>query len=114
MNKEKNLIESKSLINTYKRFKFRNYLNKRTLRGRIFFFLKYKNVNLFKLIPHKYPGNLSKILLTKLVLYNSGNFQVTFITKTIIPQKSFIFTILNFIKLYFYNKTQSTYTIKKI
>jgi hypothetical protein len=68
MSREKNLIKNKSLINTYKKCKFRNYLNKRILRGKIFFLLKYKSINLYKTISHNL-GFVPNVLTTDL----SGN-----------------------------------------
>lgn len=48
MKKEKNLIESKVLVNTFKRFKSKNYLNKSFLKKNLFYILKYKTTNLYR------------------------------------------------------------------
>ncbi len=46
MKKKKNLIENKVLINTFKKFKLKNNLNKSNLKKKSFFFLKYKIIKL--------------------------------------------------------------------
>lgn len=47
MKKVKNLTENKGLINTFKKSKLKNYLNKASLKKKDFFLLKYKK-NVFK------------------------------------------------------------------
>lgn len=52
MKRVKNLIESKGLINTFKKTKTKNYISKSILKKKGFFFLKFKAIKL-KTINYK-------------------------------------------------------------
>ena len=47
MKKVENLIEKKDLINTFKRFKFKNQKNKFFLKKKTYFFLKLKKKSIY-------------------------------------------------------------------
>ncbi len=96
MKKEKNLIENKVLINTFKKFKLKNYLNKTFLKKKSFIFLKFKNK---KLIKVNFFKNTLYLNTLKLPTYNSlilKNYIITF--ECLNLKKSLYKSTLNFIK----------------
>ena len=96
MKKEKNLIENKVLINTFKKFKLKNYLNKTILRKKSFIFLKFKNKKLIKI--NFLRENSSILLRLKLSFHNDliiQNYTTNF--KDLSLKKSLYKSILNFI-----------------
>jgi hypothetical protein len=60
MKKERNLIENKGLINTFKKFKLKNYLNKTFLKKKSFIFLKFKDKKLKNVLAFKRNTFLKK------------------------------------------------------
>jgi hypothetical protein len=101
MRKEKNLTENKGLINTFKKSKLKNYLNKSILGKRDFFFLKYRQNKFCKFFK-----KLSKFVLYKNVfnnLYCSYNKKSNLFKKSQFKKTSNFFKLtLMFIDLYFY------------
>lgn len=64
MKKEKNLIENQGLINTYRKFRIKNYINKKNIKRRFFYFLKYKSFllsNNYFITPQKQLGFVKTI-----------------------------------------------------
>ena len=96
MRKGKNLIENKVLINTFKKFKLKNNLNKSSLKKKSFFFLKYKAVNLklfFKTLKNKTPfPKTNKTLFIKNTLSTFLKKQNKNILKTFLILIIFIFS----------------------
>ncbi len=97
MKKVKNLIENKDLINTFKKSKTKNNLNKSILKKRTFFFLKYKCINLVKFVKIFNKNNQLKYIFNKPL--SLGCF---FVNINQIKNKNFLKTTLMFIKLYLY------------
>ncbi len=101
MRRVKNLTENKDLINTFKKSKLKNYLNKSILGKKDFFFLKYRQ-NKFS----KFFKKLSKFFFYKVVfgkLYCNYNEKSNpFKRKQFKGTFSFFKTTLMFIDLYFY------------
>ena len=86
MRKEKNWIENKDLINTFKKFKTRNLLNKTSLKKNSFFLRKFHKKKIFL---KKFSWKNFKLVSFK---YNVHNLQNT----------NVLHKITMFINLYFY------------
>lgn len=99
MKRIKNLTENKDLINTFKKTKFRNYLNKAVFKKKNFFFLKYKQLCFKKLFKF-----LFKFFFYKSVfLYFKNNSSKNALFNINFKENSNYFKILlMFIDLYFY------------
>ena len=85
MKKGKNLIENKGLINTFKKLKYKNFLNKTNSKKIEFFFKKFYNEKIFL-------KKFSWKKLENIKLFKTSTFTNNSICKVIIM----------FIKLYFY------------
>ena len=85
MKKGKNLIENKGLINTFKKLKYKNFLNKTNSKKIEFFLKKFYNEKIFL-------KKFSWKKLENIKLFKTSTFTNNSICKVIIM----------FIKLYFY------------
>lgn len=101
MKKVKNLTENKDLINTFKKSKLKNYLNKSILRKRDFFFLKYRQNKFCKFFKKLSKFSLYSSTFNK--LYTNYSIKNNFIKKSQFKKTfNFFKTTLMFINLYFY------------
>jgi len=86
MKKIENLIEKKDSINTFKKFKFKNYLNKSFLKKKSFFFFRFRSrgVSIQKVQSQKYTIKLTfrKIFQLKNNKINNIYRQETFLKKS--------------------------------
>ena len=91
MKKIKNLTENKDLINTFKRFKIRQYLNKTSLKKNFFYTSKFKS-NFYLRFFFKHRNTLIFLKSRKIDFYRKHNL-------------SFFKVILMFNNLYVYSKS---------
>ena len=99
MKKGKNLIENKGLINTFKKLKYKNFLNKTNSKKIEFFLKKFYNEKIF-LKKFSWKNFLEKIFLKKFSWKKLENIKL-FKTSTF-TNNSICKVIIMFIKLYFY------------
>lgn len=92
MKRVKNLIENKGLINTFNKQKIGFYLNKAFSKKSNFYFLKYKNNNLLRVV-----------FLKKNKFFKSNQVKKDF-SLIKISSKTVFNVIFMFITLYFYKK----------
>ena len=92
MKRVKNLIENKGLINTFNKQKIGFYLNKAFSKKSNFYFLKYKNDNLLRVV-----------FLKKNKFFKSNQVKKDF-SLIKISSKTVFNVIFMFITLYFYKK----------
>lgn len=97
MKKGKNLTENKVLINTFKKLKLKNYLNKSFLKKKSFFLFKYKGV---------YLSKVKQFFFKNGCFIRFGVFFQKFLhpgkIKTFLKKKKILKKILMFTNLYFY------------
>jgi hypothetical protein len=100
MRKEKNWIENKDLINTFKKFKTRNLLNKTSLKKNSFFLRKFHKKKIF-LKKFSWKNFLEKIFLKK---FSWKNFKLVSFKYNVhnLQNTNVLHKITMFINLYFY------------
>ncbi len=100
MKKEKNLIESKVLINTFKKFKSRNHIFKSQLKKKYYFFSKFQHKSNLKICTFFFKTWGSK--KNCYIISNESIFIVDRIINPCINKNFFFLKSLMFINLYFY------------